>query len=197
MVRGIIAVCLLLSTMGPTVTLAAAYNVNTQESSKLADVLFNSHASMQDDSFQDQTKMNFNTADNIAKIQGIFNVLAQVDLESAKVKDSDNDNSQLWKGVSKFIWKAGKDFLKNVLCRKEQAIMALLQELTGEVRGNSKSADDESYGNEEKVRAQLQTLFNALRMVEANMMQSENNAKAEVSERIKKKIEVTAQGLLC
>ena len=194
--KGIIAFYLLISTVGLGVTLTAgAYGKN--DYSKLVDALLNGRVlNMQNDISQykltTKTDSSNEKEESIAEVQGIFNVMAQVDLERAKLKNSDALIQEFWSGLVRSLWKKGKHYLIKNLCSKEQAMKALLQELTNEEMGtddNSNSKDDD-----DDVRAQLQVLFNALQEVKANSIREGNTAKAEdLGNRIKS----FAKNLVC
>ena len=194
--KEIIAFYLLISTVGLGVTLTAgAYSQN--DYSKLVDALLNGRVlSMQNDISQykltTKTDPSNEKEESIAEVQAIFNVMAQVDLERAKLKNSDAFIQKFWSGLIKSLWKRGKNYLIKNLCSKEQAMKALLQELTNEEMGmddNSNSKDDD-----DDVRAQLQVLFNALQEVKANSIREGNTAKAEdLGDRIKS----FAKNLVC
>ena len=97
--------------------------------------------------------------DNMAEIQGIFNVMAQVELERAKLMGS--NSIPFWTGFVRGLWNKGRGYLKTKLCSQEQTTLkALLQELTREEIGTV-ADDDTNSNNEEEIRAQLQVLFNA------------------------------------
>ena len=88
--KGIIGFYLLISTVGLGVTLTAgAYSQN--DYSKLVDALLNSRdLSMQNDISQykltTKTDPSNEKEESIVEVQGTFNVMAQVDLERAKLK---------------------------------------------------------------------------------------------------------------
>ena len=43
--------------------------------------------------------------ESIVEVQGIFNVMAQVDLERAKLKNSDALIQEFWSGLVRSLWK--------------------------------------------------------------------------------------------
>ena len=199
MKKGIIACYLLMSTMGFGVTLTAgAYS--TKDDAKLADALLNIVSMQDDDSYKPTTKKSQSNenVDSIAEIQGVFNVLAQVDLERAKLMGRKNSLIPFWTGLVKSLWNKGKSYLKKNVCySKEQAMEALLQELTSEEMGTN-DIDDTNSNDDEEVRAQLQVLFNALQKVKANMMQEGNSVKTEsLDNSITDKIKSITKNLLC
>ena len=68
--------------------------------------------------------------EDIANLQGVFNVLAQVNTEKAKIKDEDDAMAQFWSTVGKFLFNTGKCYLKNKYCTwstEEQEKNALLR----------------------------------------------------------------------
>ena len=199
--KGIIAFYLLISTVGLGVTLTAgAYGKN--DYSKLVDALLNGRVlSMQNDISQYKltTKKDSSNEkeESIAEVQGIFNVMAQVDLERAKLKNSDALMQEFWSGLIRTLWNKGKNYLIKSLCSKEQAMKALLQELTNEEMGmddNNNGKDDD----DDDVRAQLQVLFNALQEVKANSIREGNTAKAEdLGDSINDRIKSVAKNFAC
>ena len=133
--------------------------------------------------------------DSIAEIQGVFNVLAQADMERAKLAGRINSHHalvQFWTGLVKSLWNKGKSYLKKNLCCQEQDLKALLQELTNEEMG----ANDEANSNDDnEVRAQLQVLFNALQKMEANVMIE--GKKKSLGNTINDKIKSITKEFLC
>ena len=114
--------------------------------------------------------------EDIANLQGVFNVLAQVNTEKAKVKGEDDAIAQLWGTIGRGLFHIGKRYLKNKYCKRcteEQEKNALLQDLTSEQQG----PDGEDNGDgEEKAMAELQSVFTALRKAAA---EADLNADAE------------------
>ena len=151
------------------------YSVN--DYTKLADALLNNHISIQDDG-QDTTDSGNEDVDNLAEIQAIFNVMAQVELERAKLMDS--NVLSFWTGFVRDLWNKGRGYLKKKLCSQEQnTLKTILQELTSEEFDTV--TDDNTNGNdEEEVRAQLQVLFNARQKVKAHMMKQGGKLEAKV-----------------
>ena len=102
----------------------------------------------------------------------------------------------MMKTLGKYIWNTGKKLLKDFLGCKEQdmSLKALLQEVTNEQTGTN----DEANTKEAEVRAQLQVLFNALQMMEANMMKEGSNDKEQAfAKGINDKIKSITQESLC
>ena len=132
--------------------------------------LLNSLAGIQDDQESDGDDDD-NDDDDLADIQGIFNVLAQVEMERAKEMDDKSATAQFWKMLGKTLWNAGKGYLKNKYCTEEQEVRAMLQELIGEQEMPEDDEDDDEEDSNGVVLAELQTLFNALKKVDAKMMQ--------------------------
>ena len=112
--------------------------------------------------------------DDITDLQAVFNVLAQVDIEKAKAMDDKRAMAQFWKGLGSSLWNAGKSYFKNKYCTEEQEMKSILQEVTGQQamqdKDNEITAEDD-----DKVKAELQSLFSALKKVEAKMMQDGEN----------------------
>jgi hypothetical protein len=181
--------------MGLAVSLAAGAYA-TKSLPKLLDALLNCRIiNIQDDDKPTTEAIPSNEdVDSIAEIQGVFNVLAQADMERAKLVGRKNSHAlvQFWTGLVKSLWSKGKNYLKKKLYCKEQDMKALLQELTDE-------ETDETNGKEdEEVRAQLQVLFNALQMVEANTMQEGNSDKEQAfAEGINDRIKTTKKDFAC
>ena len=137
---------------------------------------------------------NENDEDSIAKIQGVFNVLAQVDMENAKLMGGKNSYAlvQFWGNVGDLLWNTGKNLLRQYLSCKEQdmSLKALLQELTNEQMGTN--INDEVNSKEDEVRAQLQVLFNALQM-----MEGKSDKERAFAESINDKIKSITQHSVC
>ena len=121
----------------------------------------------------------------VADFQAVFNVLAQV--EEEKDRQQHNKNLamvQFLRGFGRMLWRAGKGYLRRKHCTEEEEMRAMLQELTGE-RGMQEAENDESEhpDGDDKARTELQTLFNALKKVEAEVQMTnstpEEIAKAE------------------
>ncbi len=183
--------------MGLSLSLAAgAYG--TKDFPRLLDALLNGRIiNIQDDDSDKPTTEAIPSnedGDSIAEIQGVFNVLAQADIERAKLVGHKNSHAlvQFWTGLVKSLWSKGKNYLKKKLCCKEQDMKALLQELTNEEMNETNGKEDE------EVRAQLQVLFNALQMVEANAMQDGNSDKEQAfAEGINDRIKSTIKDFVC
>ena len=142
----------------------------------------------------------------VADLQGVFNVLAQVEAEKARVQgDKNMAMAQFWGGLGGVLVKAGKGYLKNKYCTEEQEVRAMLQELIGE-QGIEEVENDEDEGDgDDKASAELQTLFNVLKKIEAKVMQddtSDDSAKAQgwfkkLRRWAKKKVKKVAKKYLC
>ena len=133
--------------------------------------------------------------DDIADLQAVFNVLAQVEVEKAAA----NGNSvmaQFMGTLGGTLWNTAKGYLKNKYCTEEQEVRAMLQELIGD---QDEGDDSEDVGEgDDKERAELQMLFNALKMAEAKIMQDKNAAKAEGWwKKLRKSIKKKAKQYLC
>ena len=139
----------------------------------------------------------------VADLQGVFNVMAQVEAEKARQQRNKNVAMvQVWKFLGNALWNAGKSYLKKRHCTEEEEVRAMLQELIGE----QGMQDDEDAGDgDDKARAELQTLFNALKKLEAKVMQDDSSAdtaKAEgwwkrVKRWARKKIRGATRKYLC
>ena len=196
--KGIILCYLLLSTVGIGATLTAgAYGVKGLP--KLLNALLHGRIiNIQDDDLDKPTTeaipSNENDEDSIAKIQGVFNVLAQVDMENAKLMGGKNSYAlvQFWGNVGDLLWNTGKNLLRQYLSCKEQdmSLKALLQELTNEQMGTN--INDEVNSKEDEVRAQLQVLFNALQM-----MEGKSDKERAFAESINAKIKSITQHSVC
>lgn len=196
--KGIILCYLLLSTVGIGATLTAgAYGVKGLP--KLLNALLHGRIiNIQDDDLDKPTTeaipSNENDEDSIAKIQGVFNVLAQVDMENAKLMGGKNSYAlvQFWGNVGDLLWNTGKNLLRQYLSCKEQdmSLKALLQELTNEQMGTN--INDEVNSKEDEVRAQLQVLFNALQM-----MEGKSDKERAFAESINDKIKSITQNSVC
>ena len=171
--------CLLFSTLGLSFAVPSLdfNDLKKYISSQLKDkqnedelkVLLQAMASTEGDQDSDD-----NDDDAVAKLQRVFNVLAQVEVEKAREqRDKTMGMAQLWGAVGRTLWNVGKRYLKRRHCTEEQGVNALLQELVGE-QGIQEIEDD----GDDKARAELQTLFQALNQVEAKAMQADN-AQAE------------------
>ena len=176
----IIVFCLLVSTIGFSFAVPSldSSDLNRYISSQLQDkknenqlnVLLQAMASAE----EDQYSADDDDDDTVAELQGVFNVLAQVQVEKAREQgDTDTAMTQFWGLVGKALWRVGKRYLKRRHCTEEQGENALLQELVGE-QGIQQVEDD----GDDKARAELQTLFQALNKVKAEVMQ-DDNAQAE------------------
>ena len=131
--------------------------------------LLESLASLQED--QVSEAQGNDEEENLADAQGLFNVLAQVEIEQAKAMDDKSGMAQFWKQFGKTLFKAGKGYLKNRYCTEEQEMKTMLQELTGE---QAIQEDNEvTAEGDDNALAELQSVFSALNKVEAKMMQGE------------------------
>ena len=158
----ILIICFLLSTLSLTFAVPAfdflqsssSKEQNKDEISALLQVL----ASSEDDQDTDDG--------TVANLQGMFNMMAQVEAEKARQQHDKNVAMvQFWGRLGRGLWNVGKGLLKKKYCTQQGA-------QDGE---NTENGDG-------TVRAELQTLFNALTKVEAKVMQddtSDDNAKAE------------------
>lgn len=117
----------------------------------------------------------------VADLQGVFNVMAQVEEEKARQQHGKNmAMAQIWEGLGSALWSAGKGYLKKRYCTEEEEVRAMLQELIGE-QGAQDDEDDDG-DSDDKVRTELQTLFNALKKVEAKVMQDDSSDDTAMAE---------------
>ena len=79
--------------------------------------------------------------DNIADLQAIFNVMAQIDIEKAKAIEDKSAMAQFWKKFRKTLYNAGKTYLKYYT--KEKEMKAMLQELIGQKAIQDEDNDSE------------------------------------------------------
>ena len=123
-----------------------------------------------DSSATDQDTQDDDGSDeDIATLQGVFNVLALMENERAKAMDDEGARAQLWRGLGRSLWKTGRRYLRRRYCSEELEVKAMLQELVGE---EGVPEDDEEEGDGELL-ANLQTLFSALKKAEAKVMQDD------------------------
>ena len=150
--------------------------------------------------------------DDIATLQGVFNVLAQIETEREKLSESKTAaKTQLVKGTITLLRKVGKGLLKKVkaVLRKkycsseEQQMRAMLQELVGEqgMVDEDFDDDDEDTGDgDTKAIAELQTIFSALKKADAKMMGGDANAEGwwkKVKGWVSKKLRGITRKYLC
>ena len=121
--------------------------------------------------------------EDIATLQGIFNVLTQVEVENAKAMEEKKAVTQLWGLVGKVLWNVGKYYLKRTYCQKDREVEAMIEELIVEQAEIPDENNEDTEDGETKALAELQTLFSAMKKAEAKVMQNngtgENYAKAE------------------
>ena len=144
--------------------------------------------------------------DDITDLQGMFNVLEQVEMEKAKQMqyDDNNANAQFWGGLGKTLWKYGKVYLKNRYCSQEAEVRAMIEELVDETEGNEAVEED----NNDNL-TELKNLVNSLNLMNKKLMQLRplsiidgDIAKAEgwfkkLRKSIKKKAKKVARKVLC
>ena len=129
---------------------------------------------------------------DIADLQAVFNVLEQVDKEKAAA-NGNSATAQLTGILGGTVLDLAKGYLKNKYCTEEQKVREMVQKLIGE-QSESVDARDKN----EKARAELQTLFKALKMVEAKLMQDESDARVEGwLKKLRKSIKKRAKQYLC
>ena len=172
-------ICLLLSTLSLTFAVPAfdfdslqkylpsSFSPNKQDKDEVS-ALLQTLVSAKDDQDSEDDEDDGTVAD----LQGIFNVMAQIELEKATQQHNKNvAMAQFWGGIGRALWNAGKGYLKRKYCTEEEEMRVMLQELVGE-QGVQDEQDD---GNDDiKARAELQTLFNALKKVDAKVMQDDS-----------------------
>ena len=147
-------------------------------------------ATSQDDQDDDED----DEGNNLADIQGVFNVLAQVKDEQAK--STGTALTQLFSLVRRTLLGAGKKFLKKIFCKKgshneEKEENALLQELM-------EAEDDDSGEGGDNELAELQFLFNTVKKLQAKMQEDHNSSAAQgFFKRILKKIGKRVKKRLC
>ena len=125
---------------------------------------------------------NVNGDEDIATLQGIFNVLTQVEVENAKAMQEKKTVTQFWGSLGNALWNVGKHHLKKRYCQKDREVEAMIEELIVEQEIPDENNEDTEDGDT-KALAELQTLFSAMKKAEAKVMQNdwtgENYAKAE------------------
>ena len=72
--------------------------------------------------------------DDITDLQGMFNLLEQIEMEKAKQMQDDEDGAkaQFWAALGPVLWKARKGYLKNRYCNQEAEVRAMIEELVDE-----------------------------------------------------------------
>ena len=185
----ILVACLLLSTI--SLTFAAAVS---KESDEVSTFLQNFAKGENHQDMEENENMHMDEED-IATLQGLFNVLAQVDEEKAKTMDDENAMSQIWGFIGKGLLKYGKKYLKRRYCSEEQEMKVMLQELVGE-QGNEAREEEEN-----EAMAELQTTFNALQKANAKVMLVDNAQAEGLFKKLrrwaKKKVKRTTRRYLC
>ena len=145
--------------------------------------------------------------DDITDLQGIFNVLQQIEMEEAKQMQNDDDNSatsQFWKGLGKVLWTAGKGYLRNKYCTQEVEVRAMIEELVDEQETSEDNEAVEEDSND--TFTELKTLVNSLNQMTEKIRPLQvidgDIAKAEgwfkkLHKSIKKKAKKLARKVLC
>ena len=116
--------------------------------------------------------------DALAALQGIFNVIAQVEREKAnsEMMNGKNSMAQFLGSVADSLWNIVKDLVKKTICNsREQRMRALLQE---------RMTDEEVKDKENQALAMLQTIFNVLREANAKGTATEENDKMEAIQNV-------------
>ena len=158
-----------------------------------ARALLESLAGAEQDPDSDDTN-NDDDDDDIADLQAVFNVLERVDKERAAVSGN-SATAQFMGMLGGTVWNHAIGYLKNKYCTEEQEVRAMVQELIGE---QGEDDDTEDTIGDDKARAELQTLFSALKMVKAKMMQDKNDANMEGwFKKLRKSIKKKAKQYLC
>ena len=141
---------------------------------------------------------------DLSDVQGVFNVLAQVEIESNKLLVKETDASaQIFSAIlpllGNVLWDVGKNILKNNLCPKNRSYGS----------DSTKVLHSWNDADSNKVLNQLKVLFGLLKEVEAKiaMMQdditdSKQDAKAKAQWKIAKQsitqtIGTTVKKFLC
>ena len=118
---------------------------------------------------QDSTEDEEDIVSDLAEVQGVFNILAQVKNEQAK--STGRAVTQFWGLVGSGLLGIGKKILKRKYCEEEQKVV--LQELMEE----QSEADEQMNAND---NAKLQNFFDALNKLQAKMVQDNfQNAAAQ------------------
>ena len=148
--------------------------------------------------------------DDTTDLQGIFNVLQQIEIEKAKQMQNDDDNSaivQLWAGLGTALWSAGKGYLRNKYCTQEEEVKAMIEELVDEQETSEDIEAVEEDSND--TFTELKNLVNSLNQMTNKQMQVRtlqlidgDVAKAEgwfkkLRKSIKKKAKKLARKVLC
>ena len=148
--------------------------------------------------------------DDITELQGIFNVLQQIETEKAKQMQNGDDNSaaiQLWKGLGRVLWTAGKGYLRNKYCTQEVEVRAMIEELVDEQETSEDNEAVEEDSND--TFTELKNLLNSHNQMTTKLMQFHTSgiidgdaAKVEgwfkkLRKSIKKKAKKLARKVLC
>lgn len=141
---------------------------------------------------------------DISDLQGVFNVLAQIETEKAKVIDDESATAQFWKSLRKTAVNLGKHYFRSKYCSEEKELEGMLEKQSNE-QGMSDSEDTEE--GDGKAITELQTLFSALKKVEAKLMQDGGDTEKRTAvtqgwfkklrKGLKKGIKNVARGYLC
>ena len=75
------------------------------------------------------TEDDVNGDEDIATLQGIFNVLTQVEVENAKAMQEKKAVTQFWESLGNDLWNVGKHHLKKRYCQKDLKVEAMIEEL--------------------------------------------------------------------
>ena len=144
--------CLILATFGLTLAKSTfPFNAN-KESEEIS-------ALLQSDGVDNE---------DIATLQGVFNVLAQVEEEKAKTMKGGKAMKQGLGMIGNSLWNGAKHLLKKRYCNQENQNLqqAMVEELGGEQVFPYVPKDRDA-----KAMAELQMLFNALKLAKAKVMQ--------------------------
>lgn len=138
--------------------------------------------------------------DDISDLQGIFNVLEQI--EMAKQMQNDDDDSamvQFWAGLGTALWNTGKGYLKNRYCSQEAEMRAIIEELVDEQE--TSEAEEGNSGTFTELRNLVNSLnemtkLRPLMVIDGDVAKSEGWFK-KLRKSIKKKAKKLARKVLC
>ena len=135
--------------------------------------------------------------DDIADLQGVFNILEQIETEKAKAMDEDSAIAQLWGSLGKILWKTGERYLRNRYCTKEEEMRAMIEELVDE-----QETSKNNQAVEQGIGDSLNELRNLMKYLRVHMVTDGDVATAEgwfkkVRKSIKKRAKKVARKVLC
>ena len=143
---------------------------------------------------EDQDNDEDDEGNDLADIQGVFNVLAQV--KDEQTKSTGTAMTQFWRRVGKRLLGAGKRYLKRMYCKRrscneEKEEKVLLQDLM------EAQDDDGEEGGDDDNLAEVQFLFGALKKLQAKKMQENHNSPAAQGFWIRRRLLKFARKRLC